>query len=400
MRRVPVNMPQLGEALAEATLIEWLVQPGDEVSEGDSLCELETDKASTQLAAPASGKVLELLGIEGKTYAVGHALAWLEDPGHSDASPHESAPPARSPGEDPVYQLPKPVSHLSSDPATLRGAAVDGAASWYSPATRAWLAREGLEPADLGDLIPTGQGGRPTLRDLDQWKERLFKDYQIQEIGGMRVTVAEAMSRSWQRPIALVARKIPLQRLLVYRKQNPLKASMTVYFMLALARAIATRGSAIGRWLGGRLAQPRDPAIGCAVERPNGVLVPTWSGLAQTGLSDFVPRYQEGIEAARQGILKQEGRGLATLSNYGVFGVTRANPIPLPTQPLLLGTGMGVQEPVWDESVGGFSPVTCSECVVAFDHRVMDGAEAGALLAEFDRLLQHPEELAEPMANQ
>jgi pyruvate/2-oxoglutarate dehydrogenase complex dihydrolipoamide acyltransferase (E2) component len=112
-------------------------------------------------------------------------------------------------------------------------------------------------------------------------------------------------------------------------------------------------------------------------------------------LSDLVPRYNELVELARQRRLPNEATGgsVATVTNFGTFGLTWATPIPLPEQTLVLGLGAGKKVPHWDVATKQFIPVTEANLTLSFDHRVLDGGAAGRLLSRVASLLQTPEKL-------
>jgi pyruvate/2-oxoglutarate dehydrogenase complex dihydrolipoamide acyltransferase (E2) component len=109
----------------------------------------------------------------------------------------------------------------------------------------------------------------------------------------------------------------------------------------------------------------------------------------------LVGRYNELVELARQRRLPNDATGgsIATVTNFGTFGLTWATPIPLPEQTLVLGLGAGKKVPHWDETKAQFVPVTEANLTLSFDHRVLDGGAAGRLLSKVASLLQEPGEL-------
>ena len=106
-------------------------------------------------------------------------------------------------------------------------------------------------------------------------------------------------------------------------------------------------------------------------------------------------RYNELVELARERKLPAEATGgsIATVTNYGTFGLIWATPIPLPEQTLVLGMGAGRRMPFWDEAQNQFVPVLEANLTLSFDHRVLDGGGAGRLLARIADLMRHPETL-------
>jgi pyruvate/2-oxoglutarate dehydrogenase complex dihydrolipoamide acyltransferase (E2) component len=109
----------------------------------------------------------------------------------------------------------------------------------------------------------------------------------------------------------------------------------------------------------------------------------------------MVRRYDELIELARQRKLPSDATGgsIATVTNFGSFGLTWATPIPLPEQTLVLGMGSARRVPHWDDTRGEFVPIMEANVTLSFDHRVLDGGAAGRLLARVAQLLAQPEKL-------
>jgi pyruvate/2-oxoglutarate dehydrogenase complex dihydrolipoamide acyltransferase (E2) component len=135
--------------------------------------------------------------------------------------------------------------------------------------------------------------------------------------------------------------------------------------------------------------------VGFAVEAEDGVLVPVLRGADKRSLKELVDRYNELVELARQRRLPPGATGgsIATVTNFGTFGLTWATPIPLPEQTLVLGMGAGRVAPNWDVQKGQFVPVMEANLTLSFDHRVLDGGAAGRMLARIAALLASPEKL-------
>jgi pyruvate/2-oxoglutarate dehydrogenase complex dihydrolipoamide acyltransferase (E2) component len=209
------------------------------------------------------------------------------------------------------------------------------------------------------------------------------------------VAVADAMRRSWTRPLATVALPCPLEAMLAHRKVSQPKIGPALYALRTLALALAENSAPAGRLVGNKIVHPPSIDIGFAVEAEDGVLVPVLRDVDVRPLSTLVARYNELVELARQRRLPQEATGgsIATVTNFGTFGLTWATPIPLPEQTLVLGVGAGRKVPSWDEKKNQFVPVTEANLTLSFDHRVLDGGAAGRLLSRIASLLQTPEKL-------
>ena len=150
-----------------------------------------------------------------------------------------------------------------------------------------------------------------------------------------------------------------------------------------------------GRLVGEKIVRPKAIDVGFAVEAEDGVLVPVLRNADQVPLAELLPRYDELVELARLRRLpvSAQGGSIATVTNFGTFGLTWATPIPLPEQTLVLGLGAGSVVPSWDKDKNEFVPVTEAQVTLSFDHRVLDGGAAGRLLKRIVELLQQPEKL-------
>ena len=115
----------------------------------------------------------------------------------------------------------------------------------------------------------------------------------------------------------------------------------------------------------------------------------------QHRVSELAEEYGELVKAARDRKLSTEQTtgGIATVTNFGTFGLKWGTPIPLPNETLILGLAAGIKVPRWSDEVGAFVPVTETELCLTFDHRVVDGGGAGMLLQRVGELLQQPEKL-------
>ena len=234
-----------------------------------------------------------------------------------------------------------------------------------------------------------------TIEDLEKFLEDLERN-RITPASSMRVAVADAMRRSATRPLATVVLPVRLDEMLAHRKASgPRKAGPALYALRALSIALSENSAPAGRLIGDRIIHPRSIDIGFAVEAEDGVLVPVIRNADQFALADLVDRYDRLVDLARQRRLPagETGGSIATVTNYGVFGLTIATPIPLPEQTLLLGMGCGQVVPHWDPARKEFLPVTEAAFTLSFDHRVLDGGAAGRLLKRVSELLNSPVDL-------
>jgi pyruvate/2-oxoglutarate dehydrogenase complex dihydrolipoamide acyltransferase (E2) component len=389
-------MPQLGESIAEATLVRLVANVGDTVEADADILEVETNKAVMGVTAPCNGTLAEITAELDKSYPVGAVLGYIE------VTPEEAkrlglgeddAPKKTSEPRRPKVEL---ESTTSVEP-TVRGLPVPahaGGASYLTPRMKARMAELGMHAADLAGIAGSGAGGRVTIEDLERFLEDIERN-RITPASTMRVAVADAMRRSWTRPLATVVLPVQLDKMLAHRKTQSAKAGPALYALRALAIALGENSAPAGRLVGEKIVHPRSVDIGFAVEAEDGVLVPVIRNADQSQLSDLVERYNRLVELARLRRLpaRDTGGSIATITNYGTFGLTLATPIPLPEQTLLLGMGAGVVVPSWNAELAEFVPVTEAMFTLSFDHRVLDGGAAGRLLKRVGELLNSPGEL-------
>ncbi len=397
MPQVPIIMPQLGESIAEATVINCLVKVGDQVEADQDIIEVETNKATMNIASPCRGRVEKLSVTLNESYAVGAVLGYLEATKEDAVSVGHDTQLFHAPDEEPQNGDATKSGHekkMQVQP-TVRGLPVPAnaaGASYMSPRMKARMNELGLHAADLAGIAGSGAAGRVTIQDFEAFLTNLEKQ-KITPASSMRVAVADAMRRSWTRPIAMVALPVNIDLLLAHRKASNPKPGPALYALRALSIALAENSAPAGRLVGNKIVHPSAIDVGFAVEADDGVLVPVVRGADKKNLKELVIRYNELVELARQRKLPADATGgsIATVTNFGTFGLTFATPIPLPEQTLVLGFGVGRKVPHWDDAKQQFVPVTEANLTLSFDHRVLDGGAAGRLLQRIAELMLHPE---------
>jgi pyruvate/2-oxoglutarate dehydrogenase complex dihydrolipoamide acyltransferase (E2) component len=407
-------MPQLGESIAEATIVRVLIEPGAKVEAGQDLFEVETSKAVMTVSAPCSGAVGQVTATPQTSYAVGANLGSLvvseEDAkamGFTDKlSINGPVPQSKSEnanGSDTrnvhfavddhntIHERQPTVEPVVGGLPVPAGAA---GATYISARMRARMNEMGLNAADLSAVAGSGAGGRVTVEDFEQFL-RSLEAHRMTKASPMRIAVADSMRRSWTRPLATVGISVVLDPLLVHRKKANPKPGPALYAIRALALALAENTAMAGRLVGNRIVHPSAIDIGFAVEVDDGVMVPTLREVEKKPLASLVASYNDLVEKARARRLPADGKrpGIATVTNFGTFGITWATPIPLPEQNLVLGLGAGSKVPRWSDEVGTFIPVTEAALTLSFDHRILDGGGAGRLLNRVAALLQEPDKL-------
>lgn len=405
MPQIPIIMPQLGESIAEATIVRLLVKPGDAVAADQDVLEVETNKATMNVSSPCPGRVEKFLVKLDESYPVGAILGYLEASAEDVERLGLNQPsPANGNGNGTgdtehttVEGVRKTTSSQQRVEPTVRGLPVPAnaaGASYMSPRMKARMAELGLHAADLAGIAGSGAAGRLTIQDFEKFLVNLERN-QLSQASSMRVAVADAMRRSWTRPLATVALPVCIDPLLAHRKASNPKPGPALYAMRALALALAENSAPAGRLVGNKIVHPSSIDVGFAVEAEDGVLVPVIRNADKRPLKDVVTYYNELVDLARQRRLPTDATGgsIATVTNFGTFGLTWATPIPLPEQTLVLGMGAGRLAPHWDPAKGQFVPVMEANLTLSFDHRVLDGGGAGRLLARIAALLARPEQL-------
>jgi pyruvate/2-oxoglutarate dehydrogenase complex dihydrolipoamide acyltransferase (E2) component len=400
MPHIPIIMPQLGESIAEAAIISFLVQPGDVVEADQDIIEVETNKATMNVASPCRGKVEKFLAQINESYPVGSVLGYLEASEQDVVRLGLDMPaPEKNGDEENSFHSEKSASTgvPKKVQPTIRGLPVPAnaaGASFMSPRMKARMHELGLHAADLAGIAGSGAAGRLTIQDFEKFLANLEKQ-KLSRASTMRVAVADAMRRSWTRPIANVGMPVCLDPLFAYRKVAQPKPGPALCALRAIALALSENSAPAGRLVGNNIVHPSSIDIGFAVEAEDGVLVPVIRNVDKRMLKDLIAPYNELVELARLRKLPGDATGgsIATVTNFGTFGLEWATPIPLPEQTLVLGMGVARRAPHWDVAKGQFVPVMEANLTLSFDHRVLDGGAAGRLLARVAELLSQPEKL-------
>ncbi len=411
MPSVPILMPQLGESIAEATIVRLDVALGDRVRTDQEIIEVETNKAVMGVTTLCDGVVSDLRAQEGVSYSVGTLLGMLEvteeevirtgvetvemleakrNAGPAPGTPQAEANLHFGSQDDSYEEAPAVVPSVKGLPVPT---GIMGA-HYISPRMRARMDDLGLREADISAVAGTGAGGRVTVGDLERFLDYIAT-WPSSQASPMRLAVADAMRRSWTRPLATVGLPVKLDRVLEHRRATDPKPGLTLYLLRAFARALAEDPASAGFLIGEKVVHPRSFDIGVAVQVEDGVVVPVVRKVDQKPVRDLVVEYADLVDRSRRRRLTDADLkgGIATVTNFGTFGLTSGTPIPLPNETLILGIGAGVKKPVWSEQVEAFLPATEADLVLTFDHRVVDGGGAGLLLNRVAELLQKPEEL-------
>jgi pyruvate dehydrogenase E2 component (dihydrolipoyllysine-residue acetyltransferase) len=427
-----VIMPKMGDAMEEGTLVKWLKSEGDEVSEGDAIAEIETDKVTLELEAENSGTLAQLMADEGQDIPVGEAIAFIQGEGEEvperDGKAQEAEAAAEAQGDEGDGQAQAATAtEAPEEEAVEEKPTTDGRADGRfraSPIVRRLAQENNL---DLSKIEGTGPAGRIVERDIRAAMERGDAQAdgraeeapeaapapqpavaapeptgapgtQIKEMPRMQRVIAERMTQSKQQiPHFYATVEVEMNELMALRKQlneqleeQGIKLSINDFVMKACAVALKDYPNLNSLWTsqGIELHQQVDLAMAVALEA--GLITPVIRDAANKTLSAISAASKDLAKRAREGGLKPEEYqgGTFTVSNMGMFGVESFAAIINPPQAAIVAVSSIMQRAVFkdDEVV----PVNLMKLTLSADHRIANGAEGAQYMAEVKRLLEHP----------
>jgi pyruvate dehydrogenase E2 component (dihydrolipoamide acetyltransferase) len=386
-----VRLPELGGEVTSAKLVSWLKQEGDAVTAGDIIAEVETDKTNVELEAPGSG-VLEKIHVPvGQSAAVGDLLAVIGEPAAAERwrpRSRTTAPPEYSG----AAATPRRTVEMPESPSAI--------ASVETPATPLAARMAVLAGIDLASIRPTGADGRITKADVEHalghHKPVPTMQFEDQPLSAMRRVTAERLQLAKQTiPHFYLEVDCNVEALLNLRAQvnagwSEGKVTVTDFLVLAISRALGKVRLANSNWMDGALRVFTSVDIAVAVNTPKGLITPVIRGTEKKTLLGVSQELKALAERARKGQLKAEEYtgGTCTLSNLGMFGVSRITPIINPPQSCILGVGAIESRAVVKDGRVDVGQVMV--CTLAADHRAIDGATGAELLSEIRRLIEQP----------
>src|SRR6266699_6109198 len=292
MPQVPIIMPQLGESIAEATVVDIKVKPGDVVADDQEIIDVETNKAVMGVTTPCKGKIDRITVQLKETYPVGAVLGYVEA-SEADAARFKKTVP-EAPKETVAMEIPgreeqATVAVRQRDGEGVRrtgGLPVPAAAKgagFLSPRVRARMDELQLTNADLAGIPPTGAGNRITIKDLENFLHKIENQTE-HEASAIRAGVADAMRRSWTRPRSTIGSSVNLDPVLQNRQSRDPKPGPGLYALRALALALSENPIAAAKLIGNRVVQSKSTDVGIAVEAEDGIMVPVIRGADKTSL--------------------------------------------------------------------------------------------------------------------
>jgi 2-oxoglutarate dehydrogenase E2 component (dihydrolipoamide succinyltransferase) len=416
MARIEVIMPQMGESIAEGTIVKWHKKVGDLVKKDETLLEISTDKVDSEIPSPGTGVLVEIVVNEQTTVPVRTVIAYLEGEGVQAAHAPAAEPPA--PAAAAPY-VPAPASVAKAAPPEGR---------FYSPLVLSIARTEGVPLEELQHVPGSGDGGRVTKRDLlgylatrgDAAKAPQAAvppvpaspapaaagaarpkdgtaDVELIPMTAVGQKMAQHMLRSVQTsPHVAAIHEVDMSVVVQHRAAHAagfearegFKLTFMPYIIDAVVRALKKYPMLNSSVEGTNIIRKKFINIGVAVASDNGLIVPVIRNAEEKNFTGLARAVHDLAERTRTRKLMPEDvqGGTFTISNYGVFGTLIGTPIINQPQIAILGTGViqkrvvAVNDAIAIRSMAYFT--------MSFDHRVVDGLLGGMFLDQVVKNLQ------------
>jgi pyruvate dehydrogenase E2 component (dihydrolipoamide acetyltransferase) len=395
---IDFKMPALGSDMDEGTLNEWLIKPGDKITRGQIVAEVETTKAAVQVECWQEGTVAELLVSVGETVQVGTVLATLREAGESDQPPPSATPMVAATEAAPAT----PAVAARKGPARRKKPTQPHRRRWVSPAARRVASSLGI---DIEKVTGTGPQGAVTITDVEHAaasaQKTAPKPAAADRATQMRRSIAAAMSRSKREiPHYYLADEVVMDRALQWLAERNAQRSITervlpaVLQLKAVAVAAQRFGEFNGFWHDDGFEAAADVHVGVAISlRGGGLVAPAIHDVSNKKLDELMGNLTDLVARARAGSLRSSEMSdpTITVTNLGDQGVDTVFGVIYPPQVALVGFGKPAQRvSVID---GGIHVSTTVHATLAGDHRASDGHRGALFLAAINDLLQQPDQL-------
>lgn len=434
-----VVMPKMSDLMEEGKILTWLKKPGDTVTKGDGLAEVETEKVNIEVPSFFAGTLRKILVPEGETVAVGTPIALVGAP--NEALPGDATAKAPAPQQvrEPVAAAASngAASHARDTAAYANGSNGSGAGTTQSGRRKiSPLARRLAEEyhLDLSVMQGTGPEGRIIKEDVDAAIAALAQpaaqaqtatparqpvtamtqaavnapsvvgqDVEIVPLSNMRRTIAARLQQSMQQtPHFYVTMAMDATRLVEIREQvndalerqgDHLKISYNDLIVMAVARGLARHPEINVSFDGDRLLRRTAVNVGVAVALEAGLIVPVVRNADKRSLTELAREIRRLAEAARTNKLQPQdfSGGTFTISNLGMLDVEAFTAIINPPEAAILAVGAIVPTPVVYE--GQVAVRQQIKMTLSSDHRAIDGAQAAYFLRDVKALVETPASL-------
>ena len=424
-----VVMPKLGLTMERGTIGSWLKGVGDRVERGEPLLEIVTDKVTMEVEAQASGVLRLILVEEGEEVEVATPIGVIAGP-EEDLSAFEASPQAVASDPDPEPEPPPPSDTGSPGPPAASAPAAPAApavpATPAAPAAPAVpvpaapaapAARDGGRPhraspkarrlaaergIDLTAIAGSGPGGRVVSADVEAHRPGreaavpgAAREAERVELTPAQRIGAERLTASYQQAphifLEIQVSALWLQRLRSGYQAEGQRISYNDLILKAVAAALVEHPRLNAHFVDGCLQQHRGVDIGIATDTGSGLLVPVLRGAESLGIGEIAAEARRLTDAARQGEIGVDDLqgGTFTVSNLGMFGLSRFTAIINPPQVAILAVG-AIEPRVVAVEGEAMAVRPAMSLTLSADHRAVDGAAAARFLARLRELLESP----------
>jgi pyruvate dehydrogenase E2 component (dihydrolipoamide acetyltransferase) len=440
---VAVIMPELGESIVEGTIVRWLKQEGDSVQEDEPIVEIMTDKVNTELPAPASGVLQQILAPANATVKVGQELALIATASESAAAtaePSAAPAPVSTPppveavgfyggGEEPApvaMPPPAPATHTRSDGQTRTATGQP----FISPVVSKIAREHGISHEELLTIPGTGTGGRVTRKDIEAYIAQRKtapapkpapapapppvaaptpapqpvaprEGEEIIPLVGMRKVIAEHLTKSYQTAVHVTTViQVDVSKLVEFRERNKesfqqqygVRLTYTPFFVKACTDALLEFPMMNATLQDDQITVRHYVHLGVAValgeQGEEGLIVPVIRDAHKKSLIDIARELEDIAKRARnKSISVAEVQGATfTLTNPGSYGALIGTPIINHPQTAILGTYAIVKQPIVVNDMIAIRPMM--NLCLSYDHRLIDGMYAGRFLQRVKRAIE------------
>ncbi|HTS40596.1 MAG TPA: 2-oxoglutarate dehydrogenase complex dihydrolipoyllysine-residue succinyltransferase [Xanthobacteraceae bacterium] len=404
-----IRVPTLGESVTEATIGKWFKQPGDAVAVDEPLVELETDKVTIEVPAPAAGVLSEVVAKDGETVAVGALLGQIKDGAGAKAAPvakpaspppvaKPAVPPAAPPaGVKPEMPLAPSVRRLSAesgmDVSTVPGSGKDGRVTKGD--MLAAIERAAAAPTPVQQPAASIQVRAPAMPD-DAAREERVKMTRLRQTIARRLKDAQntaAMLTTFNEVDMSAVMGLRHQYKELFEKKHGVKLGFMGLFGRACVQALKDIPAVNAEIDGTDIIYKNYYHIGVAVGTEKGLVVPVVRDADRHSLADVEKMIADFGRRARDGTLKLEEMqgGTFTISNGGVYGSLMSTPILNAPQSGILGMHKIQERPV--VVAGKIEARPMMYLALSYDHRIVDGREAVTFLVRVKECLEDPARL-------
>jgi 2-oxoglutarate dehydrogenase E2 component (dihydrolipoamide succinyltransferase) len=409
---IEITVPTLGESVADATVARWIKTTGDAVAADEPVVELETDKVTLEVPAPAAGTLGEIIAGEGATVEVGASLAILNEgaapaaapaaPAASEAAsaPVSAASPAPAPAVSTASDLPlspavrRLVEENNLNPATIRGTGVDGRLTKAD--VLAHMKGAPTAPATLATSAAPIAMPRQTPRPEDAAREERVPMSKLRQVISTRLKTAQNTAA-----MLTTFNEVDMSALMTmradYRQEFEAAYGTRLGFMgmfvLASIKALQDFPAVNAEIEGTDIIYKNYYNIGVAVGTPQGLVVPVVRDAGAMDLAAIETQIADFGDRARNGKITPDDMagGTFTISNGGVYGSLMSTPILNPPQSGILGMHKIEKRPVVIDDQVVVRPMMY--LALSYDHRIIDGREAVSFLARIKELVEDPRRL-------